>query len=429
MHSDILCVILGGGRGSRLWPLTKARAKPAVPIGGKYRLIDISISNCLHSGINRIAVLTQFNSISLRRHIVRAYHFDHFNTGWVQILAAEQTSAFSDWYQGTADAVRKQLPEILAAAPEHVLILAGDHLYRMDYSDMIAQHKARDAEITVAVKPASRREARRFGVLKETDNGRIVDFLEKPKSEDLSGKFVAGDNTDLPYRASMGIYLFRTRTLVDLLDSLHMDFGGQLIPAALPAHRTYSHTFDGYWEDIGTIESFYHANLALTRSDPAFSFHDATRPIYTRSRFLPGCRIFDVELDQVLLADGCIVEKANIRNSLIGNRSVIGHDTEIRNTVLMGADHYEEEVEHPPPGAPVLGIGEGARIHGAIIDKNARIGPRVRIEPFPREVDIDEEHWAVRDGIVVIHKNAIIPAGTVIAPPSAEKTRATHRRY
>jgi len=417
MLSDVLCVILGGGRGSRLWPLTQSRAKPAVPIGGKYRLIDIPLSNCLHSQLNRIAVLTQFNSVSLHRHIAQTYHFDLFQNGWVQILAAEQTSTISDWYQGTADAVRKQLPPILAAGTEHVLILSGDQLYRMDYSDMLKQHIASAADITVAVKPVSQEDAKRFGILKAQADGRIVDFVEKPQDESLLQDFICdtGD-TAFPCLGSMGIYLFRTQSLIDLLDSQFIDFGGHLIPAAIPTYRTMSYTFEGYWEDIGTICSFFEANLGLIAPDSTYDFYDATHPIYTRPRFLPGGRIYDVQLDRVLLADGCVIRESKLHNTQVGNRSVIGKGSVIRDTVLMGADYYEEEIRFPAEDAPPIGIGDGANIRGAIIDKNARVGPNVRIEPFPRGTDLDTEQWAVRDGIVVVPKNAILPEGTVIAP-------------
>nr|VFJ95559.1 MAG: glucose-1-phosphate adenylyltransferase [Candidatus Kentron sp. H]VFJ96366.1 MAG: glucose-1-phosphate adenylyltransferase [Candidatus Kentron sp. H]VFK02247.1 MAG: glucose-1-phosphate adenylyltransferase [Candidatus Kentron sp. H] len=417
MLSDVLCVILGGGRGSRLWPLTKSRAKPAVPIGGKYRLIDIPLSNCLHSGMNRIAVLTQFNSVSLHRHIAQTYHFGLFDAGWVQILAAEQTSSISDWYQGTADAVRKQLPEILAADTGHVLILSGDQLYRMDYSRMFAQHLASEADITVAVKPVSREDASRFGILKEEAEGRIVDFVEKPQDETVLKDFICGARHALPYLGSMGIYLFRTRALVELLDSRFIDFGGHLIPSAIPAYRIMSHTFTGYWEDIGTIRSFFDANLDLVALNPEYNFfHDAVHPIYTRPRFLPGCRLYDVRLDRVLLGDGCIVAASELHNTLVGNRTIIGQGAVIRDAVLMGADYYEGEVRTPAPDVPPIGIGDSTRIDGAIIDKNARIGSSVRIGPFPRGTDLDAEQWAVRDGIVVVPKNTIISDGTVISP-------------
>ena len=415
-YTNVLGLILGGGRGARLWPLTKLRAKPAVPIGGKYRLVDIPLSNCLNSEIHQVAVLTQFNSVSLHRHIAQTYHFDFFHNGWVQILAAEQTLTSADWYQGTADAVRKQLFEIQVTGATDVLILAGDHLYRMDYSRLIEYHQEEEADVTVAVKPVSQEEAPRFGILKRGSDGQITSFIEKPESGDRLAEFVSSDDPNLPYLASMGIYLFRTQALVELLDSDYDDFGSDVIPAAISSHRVFGFPFDGYWEDIGTIPTFYQANLKLTWKDPPFSFHDPEHPIYTRPRFLPGSRIHDVTLDNVKLADGCLVEGAEIRNSVVGIRSMIEDDVVIHDTVIMGADYYEEESRHKPAGSPPIGIGYGSRIHGAIIDKNARLGPNVRIDPFPPGTEIEEENWSVRDGIVVIPKNAVIPQGTVIAP-------------
>jgi glucose-1-phosphate adenylyltransferase len=415
-YANVLGLILGGGRGARLWPLTKLRAKPAVPIGGKYRLVDIPLSNCLNSQINQVAVLTQFNSVSLHRHIAQTYHFDFFHSGWVQILAAEQTLTSADWYQGTADAVRKQLFEIQVTGATDVLILAGDHLYRMNYSHLIEYHQAEEADVTVAVKPVSQQEAPRFGILKRGSDGRITSFIEKPANGDMLADFVSRDDPNLPYLASMGIYLFRTQALIELLASDHDDFGSDVIPAAIRSHRVFGFPFDGYWEDIGTIPTFYQANLKLTWKDPPFNFHDPEYPIYTRPRFLPGSRIYDVTLDNVKLADGCIVEGAEIRNSVVGIRSMIEDDAVIHDTVIMGADYYEEESLHKTPGSPPIGIGYGSRIRGAIIDKNARIGPNVRIDPFPPGTEIEQENWSVRDGIVVIPKNAVIPKGTVIAP-------------
>lgn len=414
--ANVLGLILGGGRGARLWPLTKLRAKPAVPIGGKYRLVDIPLSNCLNSGIHQVSVLTQYNSVSLHRHISQTYHFDFFHDGWVQILAAEQTLTSADWYQGTADSVRKQLFEIQATGAKDVLILAGDHLYRMNYSQLIEYHQSENADVTVAVKPVSPREAPRFGILKRAPDGQIMSFVEKPSSEESLADFVSRDDPDLPYLGSMGIYLFRIQALIELLESDHDDFGGDVIPAAIRSHRVYGFTFDGYWEDIGTIPAFYQANLKLTRVDPPFNFHDPEHPIYTRPRFLPGSRIYDVTLDSVKLADGCIIEGGEIRNSIIGIRSILEEDVVIHDTFIMGADYYEEQSRHKPPGSPPIGIGRGSRIRGAIIDKNARLGPNVRIDPFPPGTEIEEENWLVRDGIVVIPKNAVITEGTVIAP-------------
>lgn len=415
-YPDVLGVVLGGGRGSRLWPLTKLRAKPAVPIGGKYRLVDIPLSNCINSGIDRIAVLTQFNSVSLHRHISHTYNFDVFHGGWVQVLAAEQTLTSLDWYQGTADAVRKQMFEIRSSGARHVLILAGDHLYRMDYSALVEEHLAKDAEVTVAVKPVPASDAGRFGLLKLARDGKISAFTEKPRDPQVLADFVSRPDQKHPYMGSMGIYLFRIDVLNELLEANHDDFGSHVLPAAIRSHRVFGYGFDGYWEDIGTIRAFYRANLALTQVSPPFSFDDPVGPVYTRPRFLPGSRIYNVELDRVLMADGCIVQGAHIERTVVGIRSVIADDVHIRDSVLMGADYYEVEAEGRPVGAPPLGIGHGTRIRGAIIDKNAAIGAGVRIEPFPEGVDIDHEDWSVRDGIVVVPKNAILPDGMVIAP-------------
>lgn len=413
---DVLGVILGGGRGSRLWPLTKLRAKPAVPIGGKYRLVDIPLSNCINSGISHIAVLTQFNSVSLHRHISQTYNFDVFHKGWVEILAAEQTLSSTDWYQGTADAVRKQLFEIKATGTEHVLILAGDHLYRMNYAHLLDFHYTTDADLTVAVKPVSEGDAPRFGILKMDINGRISDFIEKPKDHEERQAYKSRDDAEQPYLGSMGIYAFKLSVLIDLLDSAHDDFGSDVIPAAIQAQHVFGYTFEGYWEDIGTIKAFYQANKALTQANPPFHFHDPDAPVYTRPRFLPGSRIYDVSLDQVTLADGCIIEGAEIQRSVIGIRSIIGDDVILRDCIMMGADFYEEEAEHVPPNAPPIGIGRGSRIDGAIIDKNARIGEGVVIEPFPEGIARDEEAWSVHDGVVIIPKNAVLRDGTVIRP-------------
>lgn len=415
-NADVLALILGGGRGTRLWPLTKLRAKPAVPIGGKYRLVDIPLSNCLNSDIQNIAVLTQFNSVSLHRHISHTYHFDFFHAGWVQILAAEQTLTSADWYQGTADAVRKQLFEIQVVGAEDILILAGDHLYRMNYADLIQFHREVEADLTIAVNPVSEREAHRFGILRMAEDGRITSFIEKPGDADQLQAFISRKDPQLPYVGSMGIYLFKPEILYALLDSDHDDFGSDMIPDAIRKHRVFGYTFDGYWEDIGTIRTFYEANLKLADPDAPFRFHDLTLPIYTRPRFLPASHIHEVELDRVKLADGCVLKSGEIVNTIVGIRSVIGENVTIEDTVLMGADYYEGQERRRPPGAPPLGIGRDSAIRGAIIDKNPRIGEGVRIEPFPRGYDRDEELWAVRDGIVVVPKNVVIPDGTVIAP-------------
>ena len=411
--SDVLAVILGGGRGSRLYPLTKMRSKPAVPIAGKYRLIDIPLSNCINSGVVRVHVLTQFNSVSLHRHITGTYKFDDFHTGWVQVLAAEQTPTSASWYQGTADALRKQLAQLQASGAEHVLILAGDHLYRMDYAPMLDFHAETGAAITVAVQPVLREEADRFGILKRGSDGRIVDFVEKPEDPALQASLVSRDDPARPFLGSMGIYVFRMQALVDLLTG-HPDFddfGKDVIPFAIGSMPVFGFDFDDYWQDIGTVRSFYDTNLELTRPDAPFNFYDAKRPIYTHSRFLPGSIVTDSQLTDVLFTEGCQVQRAEIRHSIVGLRSQIGEGAVVRDSILMGADFYESTV-----GGVPLGIGPGCHIEGAILDKNVRIGAGVVIRPFPRGTELDGGSYAVQDGIVVIPKGTVLPAGTRIGP-------------
>lgn len=408
----ILAVILGGGVGKRLYPLTKQRSKPAVPIAGKYRLIDIPISNCINSGIQRIAVLTQFNSVSLHRHITQTYNFDAFHQGYVQILAAEQTHRSTDWYTGTADAVRKQLFEIKATQMDFILILAGDHLYRMDYAAMAAFHWENRADITVAVQPVKASEGSRFGLLKRNTDFRIESFVEKPRDPEILAQFVSRDEPERPYLGSMGIYIFNTSVLIDLLeDTSAVDFGGQIIPNALATHQVYGYDFDDYWEDIGTIRSFYETNLLLAKPESPFNFYDPVSPIYTRPRFLPGSVIDGATLTNVLLAEGSQIRKAKITNSVIGLRSQISDGTRIDRSIIMGSDYYDSSLGNIP-----LGIGANCQIEGAIIDKNARIGDGVVIKPFPRGVDIDKGNWVVQDGIVVIPKSTILHPGTYIGP-------------
>ena len=413
--NDILAVILGGGRGARLYPLTQMRSKPAVPIAGKYRLIDIPISNCINSEIFKIAILTQFNSVSLHRHITRTYNFDAFHSGWVQIWAAEQTIESADWYQGTADAVRKQTLEISSSGAKHVLILAGDHLYRMNYKAMAEYHWANNADITVAVQPVMTEEAPRFGILKRESDGRISSFVEKPKDPEVQKKFISRNDPKRPFLGSMGIYLFKTKVLMRLLNELpdHDDFGGDIIPEAIKSHEVYGFDFDGYWQDIGTIRSFYETGLMLTKPNSPFNFHDAKEPIYADTNFLPGSIVEDCTLKDVLLSEGCRILRCDITHSIIGIRSQIASGCVIRDTIVMGSDYYERDVE----GAPI-GIGENCHIEGAILDKNVRIGSNVIIRPFPHGTDMDHENekWYVRDGIVIIPKNAEIESGTVISP-------------
>jgi glucose-1-phosphate adenylyltransferase len=414
--NDVLGVIMGGGRGSRLHPLTQMRSKPAVPIAGKYRLIDIPISNCVNSGILRVAILTQFNSVSLHRHITQAYNFDVFHTGWVQIWAAEQTPQNPNWYQGTADAVRQQLFEIQATDAEYVMILAGDHLYRMDYREMAKYHWKKNADITVAVQPVARSEAFRFGLLKVEGDGHITSFTEKPKDPEIQNKFVSRDDPERPFLGSMGIYMFKTKVLNDILN-FHLqsdDFGGDIIPQAIQSHNVYGYDFDGFWEDIGTIRSFYETNLKLANSNPPFNFYDPKAQIYTHARFLPGSIVEDSRLKDVLLAEGCRIQKAEITRSVIGIRSQVAEGTVIKDSIVMGADYYDSKKQRS--NLPI-GIGKNCHIESAILDKNARVGNNVTILPFPRDhKDVDHDLYYVRDGIVVVAKDTEIPAGTRISP-------------
>jgi glucose-1-phosphate adenylyltransferase len=405
--NDILAVILGGGRGARLYPLTQLRSKPAVPIAGKYRLIDIPISNCINSEIFRMAILTQFNSVSLHRHITRTYNFDAFHTGWVHIWAAEQTMESADWYQGTADAVRKQTLEIASTGAKYVLILAGDQLYRMDYKALAQYHWEKKADITVAVQPVMAEEASRLGILKEEADGHISSFVEKPKDPEVQKKFISRSDPKRPFLGSMGIYMFNTDVLMDFLANFpdYDDFGSDIIPQAIKTHKVYGFDFDGYWQDVGTIRSYYETNLALTMPNPPFAFNDADSPIYTDTRFLPSTSVEDSQLKNVLLAEGCSIERSEITHSIIGIRSKIASGSTIKDSIIMGADTYDRG-----------GIGANCHIEGAILDKNVRIGDNVIIRPFPRNVDMDNAKWYVRDGIVVIPKDAEILPGTKIAP-------------
>ena len=412
----VLGLILGGGRGSRLYPLTRVRANPAVPLVGKYRLIDIPISNCLHAGINKIAILTQFNSVSLHRHIQKTYARDMFTNGWVQILAAEQTQHGSGWYQGTADAVRRQIGEIESAGTDYVLILAGDHLSDIDYAAFVQYHVESSADITMAVQPVSPDVAPALGILKRDDDGRIVSFTEKPDATALAG-LESTPGTEKPYLASMGIYVFRTDLLLKVLQSEGDDFGKSIIPNAISDSRVMGYVYDGYWADIGTIRAFYEINLAMARPDRPFDFYTPGRPIYTRPRFLPASEIQNSTLHHALVADGCRVQSATIQEAVIGLRSLIGPNVTIRSSILMGAHSYETDQDRSRNrelGRPDMGIGEGSTIECAIIDKNARIGRNVRIRAIPDRPDSQTESWVIREGVVVIPKGAIIPDGTEI---------------
>ena len=419
---SVIGIILGGGAGSRLYPLTKYRSKPAVPIGGKYRLIDIPISNCLHSGLTRIYALTQFNSASLNRHIAQTYRFDAFSNGFVEILAAEQTEDRLDWYQGTADAVRQQLRHFMSYQIDQYLILSGDHLYRMNYRDFIAEHREKRADLTIAVKPVTREIAPDLGILKLDDTGRIIDFVEKPQTaaelDDLKLDPTPGNNPDEAYMASMGIYVFEKDKLRALLaENSGDDFGKHIIPAAIHSHNVYAHRFEGYWEDIGTIRAFYESNLALTTPSPPFTFYQPDAPIYTHPRYLAAAKLDGCHLKQCKIGDGSDIQDAEIEHAVIGIRSIVGPRVKLTNTVMMGADFYEtpeDRKRNKQKGIPNVGIGPGCVIDSAIIDKNARIGENVIIQNAKNIREAEHDAYAIRDGIVVITKDAIIPAGTVI---------------
>lgn len=414
---DVLAIILGGGQGARLYPLTAERAKPAVPLAGKYRLIDIPMSSCLHAGIEKIAILTQFNSVSLHRHIYSTYVRDIFTPGWVQILAAEQTPQSADWYQGTADAVRKQLIEIKEAGSTHTLILAGDHLYRMDYRKFVQAHVDSEADVSIAVQPVGREGASALGILKLAPDGQIEQFTEKPQTEELLESFKSRDDSDKPYMASMGIYVFNTDALIEMLGAEGDDFGRDIIPAAIETKKVMGYVFDGYWEDIGTIKRFFEVNLEMTQPDAPFDFYVAERPIYTHARFLPASEIHGAHLHNVLLPDGCRIYDASVSNSVVGLRSVIGAEAVIQSSVMMGADSYETErelAENRELDRPDIGIGAGSVIHRAIIDKNARIGRNVHIRNMVNRPDMETDNWVARDGIVIVPKGGVIPDGTVI---------------
>lgn len=418
MHRSTLVAVLGGGRGLRLYPLTKYRCKPAVPLGGKYRLVDIPLSNCINSGLREIYVLTQFNSVSLTRHVSRTYRFDAFTRGFVDILAAEQTFEHTDWFQGTADAVRKNLTRFLSGKHEDILILAADHLYRMDFRDMLKTHVTTNADVTLSVIPVAPYDASRFGLMRLDHQGRVVEFVEKPpRPDDLPG-FALGTGPDRVFLASMGIYVFRLPVLRELLEGRsEEDFGREVIPMAIQSYKVMAHTFRGYWEDIGTISAFHRANLALAELEPQFRLYSELNPIYTRARFLPATVIDGCLIRQSLIADGCIILASRIERSVVGIRSKVGIGTVIEDSYVMGADYFELREPDGPPvdlGYPRLGVGDHCEIRRAIIDKNARIGEGCRIVNAQGLKEYDGEGYAIRDGIVVIEKNAVIPPGTVI---------------
>jgi len=422
--SEVLSIILGGGKGTRLFPLTQFRSKPAVPFGGKYRLVDIPISNCINANLKQIYIVTQFNSASLHLHIGQTYIFDTFSNGFIEILAAEQTFEHSGWYEGTADAVRKNFPHFRTQNPAYYIILSGDQLYRMDVEDLLKKHIDSGAAITIACTGVTRENASGLGILKADKNNQITEFLEKPgPTKDISdfkapAELFTEKNKDDHYLASMGIYVFNSKTMEECLANELTDFGKEVIPAAISRLKVNAYLFDGYWEDIGTIKNFYETNLELTTLRPSFDFYDEQKPIYTHMRNLPPSKMNFSNMNQSIAAEGCIITNANITNSIVGIRTIIETGSSLNGVVCMGADYYETEVQklqNAEARVPNIGIGRGAIIKGAIIDKNVCVGEGCRIGVDDiRRTDGNYGHYYIVDGIIVIPKNTILYPGTVI---------------
>ncbi len=423
--TEVLAIILGGGQGSRLFPLTQTRSKPAVPIGGNYRLIDIPVSGCIHAGIRRIFVLTQFNSASLNRHIAQTYRMDPFSDGFVEILAAEQTPDNPNWFQGTADAVRQAVRHFSRYEAQYYLILAGDHLYRMDYCELIDAHKQQGADITIAAQPVPVEDAPAMGIFRFDTGGRIVAFEEKPKHDRLReiGRSIPEGSTTLrhdaakPFVASMGIYVFSRDVLLDTLERhLGIDFGRELIPAALTTHRVSSYLYNGFWADVGTIEAFYDANIMLARPLSPFRLYDPTQPIYTHPRFLPGSRFTESRIKDSIVAEGCYIDNATIEESVVGIRTHIYSGSEVRRSVLLGADFYEGPTDPAGPAARgvKLGIGERVVLDRVIVDKNARIGDGARLVNAKGVQDADGDGYYIRGGIIIVPRGGVIAPGTTV---------------
>src|SRR5262245_19249950 len=424
--ANVLSIIMGGGQGTRLFPLTRERSKPAVPLAGKYRLVDIPISNCINSNLRRIYVLTQFNSASLHRHISQSYKFDHFTGGFVEILAAEQTLTDASWYQGTADAVRKNLAHLLNHDWEHLLILPGDQLYRMDFRRIISQHIESYADLTIATIPVTRDDAQSLGIMDINPERRITRFVEKPKDPKVLdslkldacayGKLGIEGEEEF-YLASMGIYVFNRDTLVRLLENDLKDFGKHIIPSAISTHRVFSYIFQGYWEDIGTIASFFEANLDVTSELPRFNFFDMSAPIFSRPRFLPASKVNGAQINHAVVSDGCIINRARIAHAIVGVRRIIETGRGVHRAISLVCDYYESQASieaNSAMGRPRVGVGKNTRIENAIIDKNARIGNNVVISPAGKPENVDHPLYYIRDGIVIIPKNGAVPDGTVI---------------
>jgi len=424
--SNTLCVIMGGGQGARLFPLTKDRAKPAVPLAGKYRLVDVPISNCINSGFRRSYILTQFNSTSLHRHISQSYKFDQFSGGFVEMLAAQQTLTDASWYEGTADAVRKNLIHFLNHDFDYLLILSGDQLYRMDFRRVVGQHMETAADVTVATIPVGRNEAQSLGIMQINEERRITRFVEKPKDQgtldslrlpsEWHAKLGIEGGHEL-FLASMGIYVFNRGAIVRLLDNTLTDFGKHVIPRSIETHKVCSYVFQGYWEDVGSIRSFFEANLDVAAELPRFNFFDMSAPIFSRPRFLPGSKINGAQIDHAVVSDGCIINPSKITQSIIGLRTLVGAGTELHRVVALGCDYYESQTsiaEHERAGKPRIGIGAGCRIDNAIIDKNARVGNNVVISPAGKPEHFDHPLYFIRDGIVIVPRNGMIPHGMVV---------------
>ncbi|BET66874.1 glucose-1-phosphate adenylyltransferase [Opitutales bacterium ASA1] len=426
LEQNVLAVIMGGGRGSRLYPLTKERCKPAVPLAGKYRLVDIPISNCLNSGINRIFLLTQFNTASLHRHIQSSYRFDPFSGGNVEILSAEQTEKGDNWYQGTADAVRQNLHHFADHKHDIVLILSGDQLYRMDFRKILEQHVATKAHVTIAALPVPKSQVEGLGVMRVNDDLSIAEFAEKPKDPAVIDRLVLSEEVQSKLKfatsgehclASMGIYVFNRRSLVEALNNNMTDFGKEVIPSLLGRARLFSYIFEGYWEDIGTVRAFFEANLQLTDLVPPFNFFTAGAPVYTHARYLPASKINRCTFDHVIIGDGSIITEAHLKRCVVGIRSVVREGCRLENVVIMGADDYENERDiraNAENGVPNVGVGHNTVVKDAIIDKGARIGSNVVLDPAGKPSDWEGHGVYIRDGVLVVPKNAIIPNNTVI---------------
>lgn len=409
---NVIGVILGGGAGTRLQPLTSERSKPAVPIAGKYRLVDVPISNCINNDIKRIYVLTQFNSESLHRHIQTTYRFDSFSRSFVRILAAQQTPEGDAWYTGTADAVRKTLSHYKEDQAEYVVILSGDQLYSMDFKKMLEDHVSRGAEVTIATKPTDRRDAGSLGILQVDESSKIINFVEKPGDTPELTALRAPFYEEERYLASMGIYIFNTEVLKRLLEGNDQDFGKEVIPKAIHNTKVYSHIYEGYWRDIGTIRNFWESSLQLTDDVPEFNLYDVESRLYTRMRFLPPSKVLGCVVNHCLLSEGCILSGREVTRSIVGVRGLIGQGTVMRNTVMMGADYYEDEQKDSTSGIP-LGIGRDCYVEDAIIDKNARIGDRVVISPKEKKDGV-YENYTISDGVIVVPKGTVIPPDTVL---------------